>query len=302
MNKVKAWIQASRLLSQSYILLPLLLGQGYAVMEREIIFDWTIFLWILLFSFAIQLYIVYGNDYNDLETDRLNCTFTVFSGGSRVLVENRLSQRELAIGIWVMVALNVFVGSVLTIFYKRHFTLPMIVLCMFLLYLYSFRPFRFNYRGGGELLQIMGVAIVLPIIGYYAQSNVVHLMKLPWNLVLVLLPFHLSSAVSTSLPDYPSDKTCHKKTLVVLLEPQKAKYLVIFLNFLSIFLFVLTGWIGVREYTTYIIVLGPFIANLSMLFLIRGSDAGTPRLTAFVAMNVIGVTILFNLMIIIHLL
>jgi 1,4-dihydroxy-2-naphthoate polyprenyltransferase len=301
MNKIKAWIQASRLPSQSYIFLPLLMGQGYAVMELEIGFDWAIFFWTVLFSVVIQLYIVYGNDYNDLETDRLNRTFNVFSGGSRVLVEGRLSRRELAIGIWLMVVLNLFVGSVLTFSYKRYFTLPIILLSMFLLYLYSFRPFRLNYLGGGEFLQIIGVAGILPIIGYYAQSNVIHLLQLPWTLVLILLPFQLGNAISTALPDYPSDKTGHKKTIVVLLGPQKSKYLIILLNFFSMILFVLIGWTGLAEYVTYTIILGPFIANLMMISLIQRSEAGTPRLTAFVALNVVGVTILFNLMMVFYL-
>jgi 1,4-dihydroxy-2-naphthoate polyprenyltransferase len=301
MNKVKAWIQASRLPSQSYIFLPLLLGQGYAVMERGIDFDWSVFFWTVLFSLSIQLYIVFGNDYHDMDIDRMNRTFTVFSGGSRVLVEGRLSRKDLLTGIWVMIGLNLFVGSVLTVFYKRWFALPIILFGMFLLYLYSFPPFRLNYRGGGELLQIIGVAAVLPIIGYYAQSNVINPLQLPWTLVAILLPFNSACAISTALPDYPSDKAGHKKTMVVLLGPEKSKYLIILLNFLSIILFLLTGWKGLTEFAEYIIILGPIIANLMMIFLLRRSDAGTPRLTAFVGLNVIGVTILFHLMMIIHL-
>jgi 1,4-dihydroxy-2-naphthoate polyprenyltransferase len=301
MDKIKAWIKASRLPSQGYIFLPLLLGQGYAVMERGIEFNRVVFLWTVLFSLVIQLYIVYGNDYNDIETDRMNRTFNIFSGGSRVLVEGHLNRRELATGIWFMVVLNVFVASVLTFFYKRYFMLPIILLGMFLLYLYSFPPFRFNYRGGGELLQIIGVASVLPIVGYYAQSNVIDFLQLPWVLVVILLPIHLANAVSTALPDYPSDKSGHKNTLVVLIGPQKAKYLIILLNFFSMILFVLIGWTGLTEYVTYIIILGPCLANFSMIFLVRCSDAGTPRLTAFVALNVVGVTILFNLMMVFYL-
>lgn len=300
MNKLKVWIQASRLPSQSYIFLPLLLGQGYAVMECQICFNWTVFFWTALFSFSIQLFIVYGNDYNDMEVDRLNATFNLFSGGSRVLVEGHLSRKELAAGIWVMVAMNFFAGTVLTFIYERYFALPIVLLCMLLLFLYSFPPFRFNYRGGGEFLQMIGTACVLPIIGYYAQSNVINPSQLPWSLVLILAPFHLSSAVSTALPDYPSDKTGRKHTLVVILGPQRAKILIIILNFISIFLFAITGGTNLNEPVTYAILLGPLAATLAMIFLIRSSDAGSSRLTAFVGLNVVGVTILFNLMMIIN--
>ncbi|MFO8084253.1 MAG: prenyltransferase [Desulfobacterales bacterium] len=300
MKKIKAWIQASRLLSQSYIFLPVLLGQGYAVMESNACFDWPVFLWMVLFSLAIQLFIVYGNDYNDAEIDRLNRTFNLFSGGSRVLVEGILSRRELAAGIWIMAALNLFIGLVLTFAYHRYFALPIILLSMLLLYLYSFAPFRINYRGGGELLQMIGVACVLPLFGYYAQSNLIDPLQLPWNLVLVLLPFHLSSAVSTALPDYPSDKIGLKCTLAVILGLKRAKILIILLNFLSMILFVMIDWTGIAEPDTYTILLGPVIATLVMIFLIPRSDPGSLRLSAFVALNVVAVTILFNLMMIVH--
>ena len=63
-----AWIQASRLPSQSYIFLPILLGQAAWVYQGGTI-DWRAFLLIQLFGLFDQLYIVYANDYADYRDD-----------------------------------------------------------------------------------------------------------------------------------------------------------------------------------------------------------------------------------------
>ena len=87
---LRSWIQASRPPSQLYIFLPLLAGQSFCVMEGHVL-DWGSFALIHLFGLFIQLFIVYANDVGDRDTDVLNRTHTLFSGGSRVLAEKRIS-------------------------------------------------------------------------------------------------------------------------------------------------------------------------------------------------------------------
>jgi 1,4-dihydroxy-2-naphthoate octaprenyltransferase len=91
MKKLLAWLQASRLMSQPYILLPLLFGQGLYLRQTV---DWSIKLFIITicFSLLVQLYIVYANDYADEAVDKANTTYNVFSAGSRVLVEKKLTR------------------------------------------------------------------------------------------------------------------------------------------------------------------------------------------------------------------
>ncbi|MFN2267948.1 MAG: hypothetical protein ABR533_06700 [Desulfonatronovibrio sp.] len=71
-----AWIQASRVPSQAYIFLPLLMGQSMAFAQGK--FTWTVFFICHLYGIFVQLFIVFANDVADEETDRLNSTFTVF--------------------------------------------------------------------------------------------------------------------------------------------------------------------------------------------------------------------------------
>jgi 1,4-dihydroxy-2-naphthoate octaprenyltransferase len=70
-----------------------------------------------------------------------------------------------------------------------------------------------SYRGHGELLQGLGVGVVLPITGFYAQAG--SFEALPW---LGLLPCFLLGYVGnllTSLPDYPGDRAANKRTYAV---------------------------------------------------------------------------------------
>ena len=125
MHKIKAWLQASRLPSQSYIFFPLLLGQALRYAQTGQ-FDWTVFLLLHLYGLFLQLFIVYANDRADIETDRLNTTFTIFSGGSRTLVNGLITVRENYAAVLTVIVLNAAVGLALTALYQRGLALPLI--------------------------------------------------------------------------------------------------------------------------------------------------------------------------------
>lgn len=233
-----------------------------------------------LYGLFIQLYIVYANDYADYETDRLNRTFTMFSGGSRVLVEGLLTREELRFGAGLVIALNMTVGLLLTFFFERGLSLPFIVVSLVLLWMYSFAPVRLSYRGGGELLQMIGVGLVLPLFGYYAQSGTIR--SFPWSYLLFILPAQLACAIATALPDYPSDRASNKKTGAVLLGPRRIQIAVIILNSLSIVLFMLMFTGAALPGASWYVTLIPLLCTLMMIMLLPASDAGSSRLKLFV--------------------
>jgi 1,4-dihydroxy-2-naphthoate octaprenyltransferase len=213
MASTKAWIQASRLTSQSYIFLPLLLGQALAY-HQGFAWHWGLFAITHLFGLAIQLYIVYANDYADIETDKSNKTFNMFSGGSRVLVEGLIQPGNLGKGAVLMALLSVLSGVVATIFFDRIWLITLAMAGLLLLWMYSYKPVRLSYRGGGETLQMLGVGLVLPLFGYYAQSGT--FAEFPWLIMALMLPTNLASGMATSLPDEPSDRLSAKKTSSVI--------------------------------------------------------------------------------------
>jgi len=87
---MRIWIQAARPFSNINLIFPLLIGQAFAFNIHGR-FDWLRCVLILLYGWIDQMYIVFMNDVADHETDRRNTTFTPFSGGSRVLPENKLT-------------------------------------------------------------------------------------------------------------------------------------------------------------------------------------------------------------------
>jgi 1,4-dihydroxy-2-naphthoate octaprenyltransferase len=236
LSRAGAWLRASRLPAQSY--LPLLLGQALHVAEGGALSAPILVLTQLLGVFD-QLAIVYANDVADRETDALNRTATLFSGGSRVLVEGRLSPGALAAAAVAMAALCLATGVALGLLFGRWLCALSAGVALLLLWLYSFPPARLSYRGGGELLQMIGVGGLLPLLGYHAQSG--RLASFPWSLLAVLLPTHLACALATTLPDEPSDRASRKRTAAVLLGPGATRAAIALLDLAAVALLVLSA-------------------------------------------------------------
>jgi 1,4-dihydroxy-2-naphthoate polyprenyltransferase len=239
MSSIRAWFKASRLASQSNIFVPLFTGQMfYLLFGGEI--NWTIFAIVHLYGLFMQLYIVYANDYADVETDRINRTYTIFSGGSRVLIDGDLSPKALGIAAVVMVLLSVLTGVVLAVLFGRTLAPVLIIAGIALLWMYSFRPVHLSYRGGGEVLQVLGVGVVLPLVGFYAQSG--DLTQFPLETLVVILPTQLACAMATSIPDFDSDRQSNKRTSTVLLGQKNVRVAIIALNMVAIAAFFVIDW------------------------------------------------------------
>lgn len=229
MKTINAWLKAARIPSQAYIFFPLLLGQLLA-QSRPL--SLPRILLVQVFGVLIQLFIVFANDQADYEADKENKTYTPFSGGSRVLVDNLLSRRSLGKATWIVTVGLLLFGILLHLSLDRPVSLLFVIFSMGLLWGYSYPPFKLSYQGGGELLQMLGVAVVLPLFGFYIHRG--NLIDFPYGILLLLLPNHLGCAICTSLPDYPSDKRVGKKTASVLFGLSRAKQAVFLLNLLSL--------------------------------------------------------------------
>ncbi len=284
MTKIKSWIQASRLPSQSYIFFPLLLGQAFYYNQNKSL-SIPLFIFIQIFGLFIQLYIVYANDYADYEIDKTNDTYNIFSGGSRVLVEKRISRNEMKKAIRLMVTFNIFLGIILTLLFGRNFSIPLIIFSMLLLWGYSYPPIKLSYRVGGEILQTAGVAVILPVFGYYVQSGT--FAGFPLIFLLSFIPLQLGCAMSTSLPDYPSDKDGGKKTSTVIFGFDENKLYIIIINFVSLLLFILVVWQKLDILRSYGVLILPLFCNFFLFYLKEKSEIASKYLDTFVAVNIL---------------
>ena len=66
--KLKSWLQAARIPSNVNLIFPLLMGQAIAVCTQQV-FSWPILILVMLFGWFDQLFIVFMNDYADVDAD-----------------------------------------------------------------------------------------------------------------------------------------------------------------------------------------------------------------------------------------
>jgi 1,4-dihydroxy-2-naphthoate octaprenyltransferase len=264
--------------SQSYLALPLLLGQVMAVHAGGRALDLATLVGVQLFGFLDQLFIVYANDWADQETDRHNRTATLFSGGSRVLVEGLLPARALGMAAIACAGGLLAVSVGLAVGRGAPLLVPLAVAALALLWAYSYPPLRLSYRGGGELLQMVGVAVVLPLYGYVAQGG--EPGRFPWALVAFLLPTHLGCAIATALPDEPSDRETGKLTLPARVGGERAAWAIVALNGLTLALAPLgLGAVGLRAGVGLLV---PAVAAL-VVVLVRPAPPGSRLIQVRVA-------------------
>lgn len=255
MKRIKSWMQAARLPSLSYILIPILLGtsiawsQGYSTPSYSLV-------GLLFYGVCNQLFIIFGNDYADQDTDALNQTFTIFSGGSRAIVEGKLSSKSI-LSATILFAFSMLLLAIYFSILKNDavfFILTLISIA--LLHAYSYPPIKLSYRGGGEILQALGVGFVLPLFAYRFFS--INFSEFAFNLMPALFLINLSSAMATSLPDFPSDMKSSKNTVTVIFGSLYVKIAILLIE--SVSLIYLKTWLPERnfpcsEITTCIMVL-----------------------------------------------
>ena len=235
-KKVQAWLQASRLSSLSYVLLPLMLGEFFAFYSAGV-WSETIFFTSLVYGFLLQLFIVYASEFADSEINSLNGAATIFSGGSRVLLQKILSPKDLKYGASVILILLFGVVFYLTSATENIFVLLLAFLGPVFLWIYSYRPFRLSYRGGGEVLQAVGLASVLPLLGFFLQKGVS--FSEFFYLSLVLFPSQLACAISIAVPDAISDSMSQKNTFALTLGPYRSCVVITVLHTLSYLVLIL---------------------------------------------------------------
>ena len=213
---MKIWIQASRPLAHVNIAVPLVLGQvaAWHVTAR---FSWRWFAAAFLWGLLDHLFVIFSNDFADREADSVQRT--ILSGGSGVIAEGRLSPHQVkraARGA----AISLIVYSCLLAVAGRGWTPVYGLAAILLMWLYSFPPVRLSYRGGGEILQGIGMGIGLPSLGYYLQTEG------PFAPGWVIWPAALlgvCSNVLTALPDVENDARAGKRTWPVRLGIRSAR-------------------------------------------------------------------------------
>jgi 1,4-dihydroxy-2-naphthoate octaprenyltransferase len=159
------------------------------------------------------------NEYYDYETDRINTNASFFSGGARVLVENKLGFKEVRTGIIVILCLIVATGYLLLSASHGASIFPVLFLLAAGIFMglgYTAPPFKFSYRGIGEIVVAITHSPYVVVCGYVFQERKWD-SSLPWLLSIPAFWATLAAIILAGIPDYSADKAVGKKTLAVIL-------------------------------------------------------------------------------------
>ena len=221
-SKAKAWLKAARLQFYPMAWIAYTLGavSGAALWGKFLLAP---YLAGYLFLFFLELLTVFLNDYFDYGTDQLNGNGSLFSGGSRAIVKGELSFAEMRMGIFSVILVVLF-----TILLLMHFSpdaSPMAISSLTLTGLllgvgYTVPPFKFCYRGFGELVVGLTHGPYVLIMGFYLQcGKVAHPEPL---LLSAPLFFAIMAAILlAALPDRVADLAVFKRTFAVIFGPER---------------------------------------------------------------------------------
>ncbi len=210
------WLQAARLPIYPLAFVAFSLG-ALAARSAGHTFSLVAFATGYACMFLLELYAVLCNDLCDLKTDRLNRNFSLFNGGSRVLVEGRLTERDITRALSLTAGLLALAALLLYAILPRTHALP----AMFLLgggltvsLGYSAPPLKFAYRGLGEILVGLMHGPYVLLCGYLFLGGSLS-ATLPWLLSVPIFFAVVCAILLAGIPDRTADEAAGKYTLAV---------------------------------------------------------------------------------------
>ena len=215
------WRYALKPASWPKLLAPMLLGQALGVhaalgAER---FDAVLCAWVLALGTVLTLcnlaYIVLINDWADRQVDAIKRRMFPDAGSPKTIYDGILPAAHVLLGGCVAALASLLVALGLALRASNPWLFLGVALGLGIFWSYSLPPLRLNYRGGGELLEMVGVGVVFPWIFFSAQSG--QLLGGQLWLLLGTAALALSSAVASGLSDEASDERGGKRTFVTLL-------------------------------------------------------------------------------------
>ncbi len=283
MSRAGRWWYALKPASWPKVFVPALFGQAVGAASAG-----RVSLGALAFGVAWMMadvaFIVLLNDWGDREVDALKRRMFPRGCSPKTIPDGILPARALlAAGLGAgVLALLVAWGAGVTL--ERPLLLPLAALGLGLFAAYTLPPLRLNYRGGGELLEMVGVGGVLPTLHAYAQCGA---WAPAWLLALApgLLALALASALASGLSDEESDRAGGKRTFTTLLGNTAVRRSAEVLVGLGVLLWLGAAWGGGGEVPpAWAVVPAALVTGVFGVRLVRGSPAAVTN--AFGAQSV----------------
>ncbi|MGH7962732.1 MAG: prenyltransferase [Candidatus Binatia bacterium] len=207
------WWYAVKPQSWPKVLVSAVLGQALGIAATGVL-SWRGALVGGLFTFCDLLYLVLLNDWGDREVDTIKRRMFPDGCSPKTVPDGILSAHHLLLAGIIAGTLGLVIAVLGGWWLGRPWLGPMGAAGLIIFQAYTFPPLRLNYRGGGELLEMLGVGILLPWLNAYAQSGLlIHpvFWLLPGSMLL-----SLASALASGLSDEESDRAGGKRTFTTL--------------------------------------------------------------------------------------
>ena len=215
-TKISSWIKIMRLEFYSMPFVAYSLGALISY-KLKFLFYPTNYLIGYFIIFLIELATVLINEYYDFEGDKLNKNFGRLTGGSRILVENKISINEIKLAL-IFVTLSFLIASLyllkITLFSNQ--VLFLLILGFVLGISYTAPPIKLSYRGLGEVNVALIHGFYVIICGYVFQGGVLD-TKIIWIISIPIFFSSLAGVALAGIPDLESDRLVSKKTLISIL-------------------------------------------------------------------------------------
>jgi 1,4-dihydroxy-2-naphthoate polyprenyltransferase len=217
-EKLFAWVKIARF--QFYPMTWLAYSLG-AVAQSVVSGRFSIRIYLLgyLVLFLIEFCTILANEYFDYESDRQNKNFSTFTGGTRVLVEEKLSFREVRTGILIGLAMIPVPGYLLIRSAEKEGSpsafLFLLILGLFLGLGYTVPPLKFSYRGAGEIVVGFTHSAYVILCGFVFQGGYWK-DPVPWLLSVPLFFAVLAANTLAGIPDRHADRAVLKRSVAVI--------------------------------------------------------------------------------------
>jgi 1,4-dihydroxy-2-naphthoate octaprenyltransferase/chlorophyll synthase len=208
-SKALRWFHALKPASWPKLVVPALFGQLLGASAASD-FSLSALGWGLGFTGFGLAFIVLLNDWADRKVDAIKREMFPDGCSPKTIPDGILSSRSIGLAGAACGVLAASLGAGAEAGLHRSFAFEAGVGCMLVFVAYTLPPVRLNYRGGGELLEMLGVGVALPLYNVYLQAGAIAPRAWPW--IAGFSALSLASGVASGLSDEQSDRAGGKRT------------------------------------------------------------------------------------------
>jgi len=199
-----------------------LLGNLVALWRTGVLDPWMLLLSVAGIA-ALNAGVNTANDFFDSVSgnDEVNRYHSPFNGGSRVIQDGLVSRRTVGLVSLVSFLIAGGIGVALWLLTPGNWVLYLGLFGLVTGFFYSAPPFKLGYRGLGELIVALDVALLPVLGGYYVQAGTFDPVALYAGIAAAFLIVGVIWV--NQIPDIEADAAVGKRTLVVRLGARRSR-------------------------------------------------------------------------------